>query len=133
MGELIQELDLARWVTLREWVSTDELAGLYATATALIDSTKATGFSLPTLEAMSIGLPVLMADTEIFREVGADAVDFFAPGDPSDLARAAMDLVDDAPHRVELRRRGLERAASFSWERVATETLESFRAALAAR
>lgn len=129
---LVQELQLERWVELRSWVPTDELAELFGSATALIDSTLASGFSMPTLEAMAIGLPVLLADTEVFREVGADAADFFTAGDPVDLARAVVELAGDPGRRADLTRRGLERTTLFSWSRVAHETLASFRAALGA-
>lgn len=128
---LVVELGLENWVDLKSWVPTDELAQLFATATALIDSTLATGFSMPTLEAMAMGLPVLLADTEVFREVGADAADYFAAGDPVDLARAVVALGADADRRAELTRLGLSRTSQFSWARVADETLVSFRAALA--
>ncbi|MEP6477797.1 MAG: glycosyltransferase family 1 protein [Rhodoglobus sp.] len=129
---LVKEMGLDRWVKLKSWVSNEELDALLAGATALIDSTLATGFSLPTLEAMGIGLPVLLADTEIFREVGADAADYFAPGNPRDLARAVQELAASPARQAQLTRRGLERAADFSWERVAAGTLESFERALVA-
>src|SRR5690606_13697073 len=41
---LVRELGLEQWVDLKSWVSTEELSQLFATATALIDSTLATGF-----------------------------------------------------------------------------------------
>ncbi|QEE60858.1 glycosyltransferase family 4 protein [Salinibacterium sp. dk2585] len=127
---LVRELGLERWVELKSWVPTEELSELFATATALIDSTLATGFSLPTLEAMGIGLPVILADTEVFREVGADAADYFTAGDPADLARAVRSLASQPERQQELTRLGLARSAQFSWEKVAEQTLESFRKAL---
>lgn len=130
---LVRELGLERWIDLRTWVSNDELAELFATATALIDSTLATGFSLPTLEAMGIELPVLLADTEVFREVGADAADYFTAGSPTDLARAVQQLGADRSRQAELSAAGLVRASSFSWEKVATQTARSFEQALAQR
>lgn len=127
---LVDGLGLRPWVDLREWVTTDELSELFATATALIDPTLATGFSLPTLEAMTIGLPTLLSDTDIFREVGADAADFFVAGDPADLARAVVSLQGSPDRRKELTELGLARARQFSWSRVADETVESFTRAL---
>ena len=129
---LVRELGLQPWIDLRSWVSIDELGELFGTATALIDSTLASGFSLPTLEAMTIGLPVLLADTEIFREVGADAADYFAPGSSTDLARAVLQLAADPARRRQLAAAGLTRAAGFSWNKVASATLESFAKALGA-
>lgn len=128
---LVRELHLGAWVDLRSWVPIEELADLFATATALIDSTLASGFSMPALEAMAIGLPVILADTEIFREVGAEAADYFAAGDPVDLARAVQQLAADPDRRAELVTLGRNRSAGFSWDRVARETLEVFRRVLA--
>ncbi|QNE45996.1 glycosyltransferase family 4 protein [Glaciihabitans sp. INWT7] len=130
LAPLVRELGLEDSVDLKTWVSTEELRELLATATALIDSTLATGFSLPTLEAMNVGLPVLLADTEVFREVGADAADYFAPGDPASLAAAVRTLSGDRSRRVDLTRLGLERAAKYSWHTVATDTLTTFEKAL---
>ncbi len=128
---LVASLGLTSSVELRSWVTTEELAELFAAATALIDSTRATGFSLPTLEAMSIGLPVLLADTEVFREVGGNAADYFTAGDSADLARAVRKLSADEPRRAALAALGRSRAASFSWDTVAARTVDTFRAAIA--
>lgn len=128
---IVRELELEQWVSLRDWVSKEELDRLFETATALIDSTLASGFSMPTIEAMGIGLPVLLADTEVFREVGGDAARFFRAGDPADLARAVQELTGSRGLRLEMGAAGRERARQYSWNRVAEGTLTSFRAALA--
>lgn len=127
---LVRELGLEQWIDLRSWVSTEELGELFGTATALIDSTLAAGFSLPTLEAMTIGLPVILADTEIFLEVGGDAASYFVAGSATDLARAVQELSGDDVKLADLARRGRLRASEFSWEKVATQTLRSFHQAL---
>lgn len=128
---LVKELGLEDSITLKEWVSTEELTHLFDTATAIIDPTLAGGSSLPTLEAMNIGLPPVLADTPVLREVGADAAVFYSAQDPSDLARVVLELLDDPIQLAALSARGRERGKQFSWERVATETLTSFRRALA--
>lgn len=128
---LVRELGLEQWVDLRSWVTTEELGELFATATAIIDSTLAAGFSMPALEAMGIGLPVLLADTEVFREVGGDAADFFTAGSPADLARAVQQLAADPARRAHLSAAGIARARGYSWEKVAQGTLRSFELALA--
>jgi glycosyltransferase involved in cell wall biosynthesis len=130
LAPLVAELDLAGSVELKGWVSTEDLAELQATATALIDATLATGFSLPALEAMKLGMPLILADTEILREVGGDAADYFTAGDPAALAGAVLALGADPRRQSELSRLGLQRVTNYSWEKVATETLESFRKAI---
>lgn len=128
---LVRKLGLLHSIELKGWVSSDELGHLFETATALIDSTLATGFSLPTLEAMAIGLPVLLADTDVFREVGAEAADYFNAGDAKDLARAVVELATEPARQAELAALGYARAALFSWEKVAKDTLASFAMAIA--
>lgn len=127
---LVKELGLERWVDLKGWVSVEELSELFGTATAFIDSTLATGFSLPALEAMMIGLPVILADTEIFREVGADAADYFAAGNPESLGQAVLALAASPERQQELALLGRARASLFSWQRVAEGTVASFHTAL---
>lgn len=127
---LVRDLGLEDWVELKAWIPTEELNHLLATASALIDPTLAAGSSLPTLEAMNIGLPVLLADTPVFLEVGASAAEYFTARDPIDLARAVRQLIDNPERLAELSALGKERAKLFSWERVASETLDSFRKAL---
>jgi glycosyltransferase involved in cell wall biosynthesis len=128
---LVRELGLEGSIELKSWVPTEELLDLFSTATALIDPTLATGFSLPTLEAMMIELPVLLADTEVFREVGSTAADYFRAGDPVDLARAVQQLAADPARQKELAQLGSAHVAQFSWDRVAKETVASFSAAIA--
>lgn len=129
---LVNEYDLHDSIELKSWVSVEELETLLSTATALIDSTLATGFSMPTLEAMNLGLPVLMADTEVFREVGGDAAIYFAPGNAESLATTVLKFVSDEVLRSEMSARGLVRSTAYSWEKVAIETEKSFLKALSA-
>lgn len=127
---VVAELGLGAHVTLREWVSTGELAAYYAEATALIDSTIATGFSLPTVEAMGQGLPVVLAGSEVFREVGGDAAIYFTPGDPASLAAAIRRFRAEPELAGDLSRLGRGRWSDYSWADVARSTLDSYRAAL---
>jgi glycosyltransferase involved in cell wall biosynthesis len=127
---LVAELGLGDSVDLRRWIARDELETLMATTTALIDASLMTGFSLPTLEAMIQGTPVLLADTEIFREVGGDAAAYFDPRDPVAIGRAMAALAADPSRREAMSSAGRERAAGFTWRGVAERTLESFDAAM---
>jgi len=127
---LVERLGVGDHVTLKAWIPKEELDELTATATALLDPTLASGFSLPALEAMMVGMPVLMSDTEVFREVGGDAVGYFDPKDPASIGRAMLDLRADPDRQWAMAAAGRERASHYSWERVAAESLETFRRAL---
>jgi alpha-1,3-rhamnosyl/mannosyltransferase len=130
LSSLVERHDLRKWVTLKSWVSTTELEELFGSAPALIDSTLATGFSMPTLEAMSRRLPVILADTEVFREVGGNAAAYFEAGSSESLSRKVIELLENPSDLELLAKSGLERSKQFSWEMVASKTLQTFRETL---
>ncbi|MDQ1173109.1 glycosyltransferase involved in cell wall biosynthesis [Microbacterium testaceum] len=118
------------WVQLRGWVDDAEVVELYSTATALAIPSLAEGFSLPTLEAMGAGVPVLLSDIDVHRFVGGPAARYFDARDDSAVAAAIDEVCSDADLRQRLSVDGLARAAEFTWERTARETRASFDAAL---
>lgn len=128
---IVDDLGLGDWVDLRGWISTEDLDALSASATAIAVPAFAEGFGLPILEAMGAGLPVMISDLPVFREVAGEAAEYFDPADPASIARAITRLVTDPALRTRLHDVGLARAAEFSWQRVAAETLAGFRSALA--
>lgn len=93
------------------------LADLYRGASAFVLPSRHEGFGLPVLEAMACGTPVVAADRGALPETCADAALLVDPDDPSAIA----DAVEAAMGDDDLRRRGLRRAARFSWERTAAE------------
>ncbi|MCP3422542.1 glycosyltransferase family 4 protein [Nocardioides pinisoli] len=131
LAPVVAEAGLADWVELRGWVADDELADLRSRARAMAFPTLAEGFGLPILEAMAEGLPVLASDLPVLREVGGDAAVWFDPLDLESIA-SAIRLAATRPDELSvMAAAGLERSRSFSWERVARETLEVFHRALA--
>lgn len=44
------------------------------------------GFGIAPMEAMAAGMPVLLSDLQVFREIGEDIPAYFDPGDPSSIA-----------------------------------------------
>jgi alpha-1,3-rhamnosyl/mannosyltransferase len=85
------------------------------------------GFGLVLLEAMARGTPVLAARATALPETGGDAAAYFDPGEPDGLRTALGALLASASDRGDLRRRGLARAAQFSWERTAELTAAVYR------
>jgi glycosyltransferase involved in cell wall biosynthesis len=112
-------------------VSDDDLPALYNLAEALLYPSLVEGFGMPVLEALACGTPVLSSPRGALPEVGGDAVLWTDPEDEDALAAGIESIVSDGALRDRLRRRGIERAGGFDWERTATRTLDAYRAAAA--
>jgi glycosyltransferase involved in cell wall biosynthesis len=72
---------------------------------------------------------VVCSDLSVFREVAGAAAEYVSANDTAAWVESLLRLESDVERRAELGRSGLERAASFGWERAARETLEVWRRA----
>ena len=84
------------------------------------------GFGLPILEAMACGRAVACSRLTAMPEVANAAGILFDPGSKEEIARAMLDVLLDPELRARLERLGLHRAAGFSWEKSAAQTLEVY-------
>jgi glycosyltransferase involved in cell wall biosynthesis len=99
------------------------LCNYYKNAVACICPSLYEGFGIPILEAMELSCPVVCSDTSSIPEVAGDAAVYFDPTDVASLQQALESTVFDRDLLDNLRQRGLQRHARFSWERCANETL----------
>ena len=120
--------DDVRWLG---WLDGAELEGLWRISAGFVFPSLYEGFGLPVLEAMARGVAVACSTGSSLPEVAGDAALLFDPGDPRAIADAIEQLLAGGPEIERLRAAGLRRAATFTWERTASLTLDSYARALA--
>jgi glycosyltransferase involved in cell wall biosynthesis len=111
-------------VRMAGYVTDAELRALYQHAGCLVYPSLYEGFGLPPLEAMTCGCPVITSPVASLPEVCGEAALYCDPTDPGKIAEAIRLLMQNEDLRQSLRRRGLERAATFRWSTSAQQVLQ---------
>ena len=121
--EQVQRLGLGDRILVLPFLDRATLYAVYRRAVLLIVTSDREGFGLPVVEALSAGLPVVVRDLPVFREVAGESATFVDSVDPAAWATAISGLLAEARSNRQgrdLRREvGRERAARFSWKRYA--------------
>lgn len=92
-------------------------------AQALVTASKDEGFGIPVIEAMERGTPAVVSNLEIFREIGADAANYFNPDDPQSFVDQITRLGDEGVWRS-TSQKSIAQAGGFSWQNSAAELFE---------
>jgi glycosyltransferase involved in cell wall biosynthesis len=108
-------------------VSDSDLAFLYSGCVLFVFPSLYEGFGLPPLEAMACGAPVICSNVSSLPEVVGDAARQVDPLDVPAMADAMREVLANSHLRGEMRRRGMERSKSFTWDRNAEGTMAVYR------
>ncbi len=128
-AELIRRnsgIDLSRLQCIDQ-VGQAELARLYRQADLFLFPSVCEGFGLPVLEAMASGVPVVTSTVSSLPEVAGDAALLVDPYDPAALAAAMIRVLTDRVLHNRLQTAGLARAAQFTWQAAAEQTLAVYQ------
>lgn len=132
--KLIAELGISDIVHISSGVSDEELAALLSSAEVACIPSLYEGFSLPAVEAMASGTPVVASRAGALPEVvgeDGECARLVNPGDVDDLTRVLGELLDSPLELHRLGAAGRRRAVDvFSWESVAAQTVSVYERAI---
>lgn len=130
-GRLVASLGLDGAVRFVGGVPQAEIVDLYSRSTLAVVPSLYEGFSLPAVEAMACGVPLVASAAGALPEVVGTAGVLVPPGDSEALAAALLRLLGDEALRRGLGGEGRERAVrEYSWLRTAERTADVYRSAL---
>jgi glycosyltransferase involved in cell wall biosynthesis len=121
--EKVKTLGLEDRVRFLGFVDDADLPALYNLSNLFAFPSLYEGFGLPPLEAMACGVPVVCSNASSLPEVVGDAALTVDPLDVPGLAENMRRAIEDESLRASLVRRGLERAATFTWPKAAQALL----------
>ena len=127
VDQAIEKYKLHNQVCFLGAVPTQELGYLYSAARVFALPSFYEGFGLTPLEAMANGTPVVVSNTSSLPEVVGDAGLLADPNDVEAWTVALHRVLTDNALHAEMSEKSLKRAAHFSWDRAARETLDVYR------
>lgn len=126
IAQCIARLKLQKYVCIIPGLKREQLISFYRSAKAFVYPSLIENCPFAVLEAMAIGLPMAASRLNALREMAGEAAIYFDPQNVNEMADAMERLVWDEDLRGELRRKAIEQAAKFTWEKTARQTLAVF-------
>jgi glycosyltransferase involved in cell wall biosynthesis len=114
-------------ITFAGVVAEEELSAILSGARISLYPSCYEGFGLPVLESMACGVPVITSNLGALPEIAGGAARLVDPHDVNSIAGAVSELLGDEALQSRLKAAGRKRAAQFTWQRAAAETLSLYR------
>jgi len=126
IDKLIKKNNLAKDVFFPGYIDEEDKAALIKGADIFISPSFYEGFGLPIIEAMSLGVPIIVSDIPPHREIACDSALFFNPKVSGELAQKLRELLNNSIERSSLSEREIVQSQKFSWEESARKILGVF-------
>lgn len=127
LQKLISKLNANDLVDLLGFVPDSDLGSLYKYSKGFVAASLSEGFGLPGLEALQSGTLIAVSDIPVFREIYKNCATYFNPYDFTSIEKAMRSLLDLPQNdRNEMIEEGKKLAQTYSWDKMARETLKIY-------
>lgn len=133
LAEKVKKIHLQNTVLFTDKISDEKLLSLYTHAQAFVFPSLMEGFGLPGLEAMKSGCLVLASEIPVFKEIYKDAAVYFNPLAVPSLHVTIREVLEDKKKFKKQQELGLQLIKTFSWEKMAHETLKIYEGSISIR
>lgn len=110
-----------------DYIPFDDLPCIYNLAGLFLYPSLRESFGMPIIEAMACGTPVMTSNVSSMPEVAGDAALLIDPEKPVAIAEGMKEILDNTELQQQMIRRGLRRAAGFSWTNTARQILQLYK------
>lgn len=124
--QIAKDFGLKNEVLFPGYVEPEDLNALFAGADVFVSVPVYEEFGSSILEAMACGIPVICSDVPSHLEITGDAAVHVNPYDIEAMKCAILKVIDDDRLKEDLKRKGVQQARKFHWEKTAKETLKAF-------
>lgn len=124
VGSLIEESPARDRIQLRSYVDDAQLSALYRTASAFVFCSDYEGFGMTPLEALAAGVPIVVLDTEVTREIYGPAAHYVPRPDPTLITAALEQVLFDPRERSRILTAAPAVLARYSWQECGHRTLQ---------
>lgn len=107
-------------------ISDQEYAEILANDSVMVSASKAEGYGLPLAEALTLGVPAVVTNMKIFKEVGGEGALYADPDEPQNFAARIAEL-DDKELRDKLIAKGKKHIQKFNWDHSAHILLDAIK------
>ncbi len=111
----------------KNYVEDSELAKLYAGAKALVYVSDREAFGLPPMEALSFGVPPVIADNELGRELFGEYAFYVKNPDPDGIANGISQALTDSNKIQKIKNSGPEFVKKYNWKNFTDKFLENVK------
>lgn len=125
LDALVQGMGMTERIHLRSYVSDEDLPQLYADASAFVFLSEYEGFGLTPLEALASGVPVVVLDTPVAREICGDAAVYVTRPDPDLVATALHAVLFNPEERERILSAAGHVVSRYSWTTFSERVLDA--------